>query len=261
VTDLDEALRVAHACADEAATIAMGGLGHARSIERKQSSSDLVTEFDLAVERAVVARLAAAFPDDTIVGEEGASEVRGQRRWYVDPIDGTTNFAHGLPFFATSIGLVDEQGPAVGIVSAPALGWRFAAVRGQGATLEGRPLRVSTTGRLSDALLATGFPYDLRTDPADNVAAFAKLQRDAQAVRRVGAASLDLAMTACGWLDGYWERKLKPWDVAAGLLLVTEAGGRTTGFDGGPVELDSGRVVATNGAIHDALLAALAPAL
>ena len=259
---LQHALDVALSCAADGAQIARAGLGRARDIVRKQSSSDLVTEFDLAVERAIVERLRAAFPDDAIIGEEGSS-FEGVRRWYVDPIDGTTNFAHGLPFFGISIGLVDESGPAVGVVVAPALGWCFSARRGGGAWLAEhgaapRQLEVSRTDVLLDALLATGFPYDLRTSREDNVAQFTALQRDAQAVRRVGAASLDLAMVAAGWFDGYWEQKLKPWDVAAGLLLVTESGGRVSGFTGEPVDLESGRVVATNGRVHDALVAALA---
>ncbi|MEO6954218.1 MAG: inositol monophosphatase family protein [Polyangia bacterium] len=258
---LQQALDVALACAADGARIARSGLGRARDIVRKQSPGDLVTEFDIAVERVIVERLRAAFPDDAIIGEEG-TQVDGARRWYVDPIDGTTNFAHGLPFFGISIGLVDEAGPAVGVVVAPALGWRFFAQRGGGAWLsehdaEPRRLEVSRTAVLLDALLATGFPYDLRTSPDDNVAQFTALQRDAQAVRRVGAASLDLAMVAAGWFDGYWERKLKPWDVAAGLLLVTESGGRVSGFTDEPVDLHSGRIVATNGRIHKALVAAL----
>ena len=261
---LQDALDVALRCAAAGAQIARAGLGCARDIVRKQSPSDLVTEFDVAVERAIVGGLRAAFPDDAIVGEEGTA-VEGTRRWYVDPIDGTTNFAHGLPFFAISIGLVDDAGPAVGVVVAPALGWCFSARRGGGAWLSEhdappRRLEVSPTAVLLDALLATGFPYDLRTSPDDNEAAFSALQREAQAVRRVGAASLDLAMVAAGWFDGYWERKLKPWDVAAGLLLVTESGGRVSGFDGGLLNLaafEAGRLVATNGRIHDALVASL----
>jgi myo-inositol-1(or 4)-monophosphatase len=260
---LGAALAVVEAACDEAAAISVAGMGRARAVAAKQSASDLVTEFDLAVEAAVVARLRAAFPGDAIVAEEGGAEGQAQRRWFVDPIDGTTNFSHGLPFFCTSIALHDEAGPAVGVVDAPALGWRFSATRGGGATLRERggaprPLAVSATPALLQALLATGFPYDLRTDPADNVRQFAALQREAQAVRRVGAAALDLAMVAAGWLDGYWERKLKPWDVAAGMLLVTEAGGRVTGHDGGPPVLERGELVATNGLVHDALLAALA---
>ena len=262
---LRTALAEAELAADEAGVIALAGSGKARDVARKQSTSDLVTEFDLAVERAIVKRLAAAFPEDAIIGEEGTGDVASarDRLWYIDPIDGTTNFAHGLPFFCTSIGLVDALGPAVGVIDAPALGWRFTALRGEGAYLRERGgpprrLAVSSTASLQGALLATGFPYDLRTSSADNVAAFAELQRAGQAVRRVGAAALDLAMVAAGWFDGYWEQKLKPWDVAAGLLLVAEAGGRQSGYDGKAVQLSSGSVVATNGHIHDELLAVLA---
>ena len=260
-------LAVAEAAATDAGRIALSGLGRAREITRKASTSDLVTEFDLAVERQIVSRIRATFPDDRIVGEEGTADLASAelRGWYVDPIDGTTNFAHGLPFFCTSIGYFDEDGPLVAVIEAPALGWRFSAARGEGAYLrerdgERRRLAVSAQPRLDASLLATGFPYDLRTHPDDNVRQFAVMQREAQAVRRVGAAALDLAMVAAGWLDGYWERKLKPWDIAAGILLVEEAGGRVTGVRGDPYDLLSGELVATNGRIHDALVDALARA-
>jgi len=223
-----------------------------------------VTEFDIAVERAIVARLRAAFPEDAILGEEGGAEgqATAARRWLIDPIDGTTNFSHGLPFFCTSIALWDEAGPAVGLIEAPALGWRFSATRGGSALLSerggaARRRATSETSALGEALLATGFPYDLRTSSDDNVRAFAAMQREGQAVRRVGAAALDLAMVAAGWFDGYWERKLKPWDIAAGVLLVTESGGRVSAFDDGPMSLETGELVATNGKIHGALVQAL----
>jgi len=271
VSELKAALAVMHAAADEAGAIALAGLGRARDIQRKAGPSDLVTELDLASERAIVGRLRAAFPSDAIVAEEsGADAIAGAlRRWYVDPIDGTTNFVHGLPFFCVSIALHDEAGPAVGLVEAPALGWRFVAVRGQGATLEERgrgrsprPLRTSATLRLDEALLATGFPYDLRNGDEDNLREFSALQRDAQAVRRVGSAALDLAMVAAGWFDGYWEQKLKPWDLAAGVLLVTEAGGQVSGYAGEAPDFraSSGRIVASNGHIHGELVARLSAA-
>jgi myo-inositol-1(or 4)-monophosphatase len=272
VSDLAAALAVMHAAADEAGAVALAGLGRARDIQRKAGPSDLVTEFDLASERAIVGRLRAAFPSDAIIAEESGADADGgvQRRWYVDPIDGTTNFAHGLPFFCVSIALHDEAGPALGLVEAPALGWRFVAVRGQGATLEERarglaprPLHTSATPRLEAALLATGFPYDLRSSDEDNLREFSALQRDAQAVRRVGSAALDLSMVAAGWLDAYWEQKLKPWDLAAGVLLVTEAGGRITGYDGETLDRSvfaAGRIIASNGHIHEELAARLAVA-
>jgi myo-inositol-1(or 4)-monophosphatase len=264
---LERALEGAHAAADGAAEISTRGLGHAQKIDRKQSGIDLVTEYDLEVERSVVSLLGARFPDDAVVGEEAtADRASGARRWYVDPIDGTTNFAHGLSHYCTSIALVDELGPAVAVVDAPALGWRYWAVRGHGASAyqrgdaRPRPIRVSATAALDGALLATGFPYDLRTSADDNVRQFAAMQRAAQAVRRFGSAALDLCWVGTGAFDGYWEQKLKPWDVAAGILIVLEAGGRVTGYDGRPADLEQGRLVASNGRIHDALLAALANA-
>jgi myo-inositol-1(or 4)-monophosphatase len=262
--------------------------GHARA-QSKASERDLVTEFDRAAEALLVARLAAAFPDDAVVAEEGGGRAGGSgARWLVDPLDGTTNFAHGLPLFCVSI--ARELGPPplgpgpkargglppsmdggaggpqsggaveVGVVHAPALGLTFAARRGEGATLGGAPIRVSDEARLEHALLATGFPYDSAESADDNLAQFTALQKRAQGVRRFGSAALDLALVAAGRFDGYWEMKLKPWDLAAGTLLVEEAGGRVTGWSGGPSVLDRGACVATNGRVHDALLAALAEA-
>jgi myo-inositol-1(or 4)-monophosphatase len=254
--ELDAALRIA---ADAGALLRGAAFRH-HAAASKRVATDLVTEYDKQSEALIVAALERTFPLDAIVAEEGGARggAGGARRWLIDPIDGTTNFAHGLPFFCVSIALEDEHGLAVGVVEAPALGWTFAAARGAGATLNGAPLRVSDTDDLGRALLATGFPYDRATSPQNNFAEFEALQRRAQGVRRVGAAALDLAMVAAGWLDGYWEMKLKPWDLAAGALLVTEAGGRVSDWRNGPLVVDDGAAVATNGRIHDALVAALA---
>jgi myo-inositol-1(or 4)-monophosphatase len=260
--DLTAALRIAR----EAGAILRAGAGRAHAADQKRTTVDLVTEYDKRSEAHVAAALRAAFPDDEVVAEEGGGHAGASgRRWLVDPLDGTTNFAHGLPFFCVSIGLEDAHGPLCGVVEAPALGWTFYAARGAGAflveparSLEPRRLAVSATATLGSAVLATGFPYDNATSAQNNFAAWVHMYQRTQGLRRVGAAALDLAMVAAGWFDGYWEMKLKPWDVCAGALLVLEAGGRLSDYRGGPFRSDGGEVVASNGKLHDAIAAELA---
>jgi myo-inositol-1(or 4)-monophosphatase len=234
------------------------GAFRAHGADHKQTSVDLVTDYDRRSEALIVAALTAKFPGDQIVAEEsGAIGAGNARRWLIDPLDGTTNFAHGLPFFCVSIALEVAGRPQVGVVAAPALGWTFHAERGQGAFLDGKRLSVSRTATLGESLLATGFPYDNATSPENNFAAFEHLYKMTQGIRRVGAAALDLCMVAAGWLDGYWEMKLKPWDTCAGTLLVEEAGGHISDYSGGAWCADSGQIVASNRHIHSALLDAL----
>ncbi|MCB9534725.1 MAG: inositol monophosphatase [Myxococcales bacterium] len=218
---------------------------------------DLVTETDRAAEAAIVPLLAQHFPADAIVAEEGSGRAGGPRAWHVDPLDGTTNFSHGFPHFAVSIALVDDDGPLVGVVHEPLRRWTFSATRGGGAWLDGRRLSVSDTATLDRALTATGFPYDRRTARDNNVHRADAVLRSAQGLRRAGAAALDLAFVAAGWLDVFWEDRLSTWDLAAGVLLVTEAGGRVTARDGEPLVLDAGDVLASNGRMHDAAAACL----
>lgn len=228
---------------------------------RHKGDVDLVSEVDLAAEALIVSGLRAAFPGDAIIAEEGGgAEGPSGRTWYVDPLDGTTNFAHGFPQFCVSIALADGAGLSVGVVHAPTYGWTFSAVRGGGAWLDGRRLSMSRTALLDASLLATGFPYDRRTNPDNNVHRFAHLIRRCQGIRRAGSAALDLAFVAAGWLDGYWEDRLSPWDLAAGCLLVQEAGGRLSSLDGGEADFRRGAVVASNGRVHVELLRALAEA-
>ncbi len=258
----DEVAFVRQVAASGAAVLAEGAFW-AHTFASKSASVDLVTEFDRRAEAAVVAAIRSRFADDTILAEEGGLRAgAATRRWIVDPLDGTTNFSHGLPFFCVSVALEVAGVVTIGAVDAPALGWRFWAVRGGGAWLERAgattKLSVSATEKMAHTLLGTGFPYDNATSPANNFAQFSALYPQTQGVRRVGAAALDLCMVAAGWLDGYWEMKLKPWDTAAGALLVAEAGGRVTNWQGGALLLDDGFCLASNGRVHAQIVAALA---
>jgi myo-inositol-1(or 4)-monophosphatase len=266
--DLVDLAETAAVAARAASSLLIGA--RPQDIRAKGNPRDLVTEWDLRSEAVLREVFTARAPGIPVLGEEGgqggeaggvATAPRGLR-WVVDPIDGTVNFAHGLPIWSVSIALEADGAPVVGVVVAPALGWWFEARRGAGArgTTDGGPLGpliVTAQDRLDRALLSTGFPYDRATSPDNNFAEWAHLQRRAGACRRLGSASLDLCMVARGWLDGYWERKLKPWDVAAGALIVVEAGGVVTDTRGGPFDVYEGAVVASNGGIHEALVAEL----
>ena len=229
------------------------------SVQTKSAAIDLVTEVDHACEALIVDRLNAERPDDAILAEEGGGEDRegADWRWVVDPLDGTMNYAHGYPRFCVSIGVERAGRAEVGIVYDPLLDELFAAVRGQGATRNGRPIRVSKEQEIGRALLATGFAYDVHRSDDDNVDHFAHFVKRARGLRRDGSAALDLCYVAAGRLDGYWELKLHPWDVAAGNLIVAEAGGRTSDFAGRPSSGDGRQTVASNGHLHDAMVEAL----
>jgi len=216
-----------------------------------------VTETDTAAEKLIVARLRAVFPDHRILAEEGGGDewrAPGPPIWLVDPLDGTNNFAHGFPHVSISLALLAESQPVVGVIHDPLRGETFAATAGGGAALDGQSIRVSNVEHLAGAFLATGFPYDRRTAPDNNVERLDHFLRRSLGVRRAGAATLDLAYVACGRLDGFWEIRLKPWDVAAGVLLMREAGGKVTDFQGGPNCLSGEFIVASNGRIHDQML-------
>jgi myo-inositol-1(or 4)-monophosphatase len=247
-------LAVAQDAAKAAAAVLLPGWGGRPSFELKSSATDLVTDFDRRAERAVLQALSAAFPGDGIVGEEGGRQASDSgRTWHVDPLDGTTNFVHGLPIFATSIGLVAEGRAVLGVVSAPALGFTFCGAEQRGALLNDRPIHVSAVAELGRALLVTGFPY-LRNEQHDNLPEFAAFMRASQGVRRLGSAALDLCFVGCGWLDGFWERHIKSWDLVAGAAIVRAAGGEICDPDGGPFVPETGCILASNGKIHQAML-------
>jgi len=237
------------------------GFGKTFRIDEKGRSNDLVTEYDKKTEAAIVAAILAEFPDHGILAEEGGESVGASPwRWIIDPLDGTTSFAHGQPGgFAVSIGLQYEGVTRFGAVYEPLHDEMFLAELGQGATLNGRPIRTSTTDDLSRSLLATGMPYRVSENPCGHLDAFVSIVKKARGIRRLGAASLDLAYVACGRFEGYWEILLKPWDCAAGVLLVTEAGGRVTDYKGGEYDLFGLQMLSSNGPLHQTLLAELSP--
>ena len=250
------AAEVAFALETAAAAARLIAAGAGTRAVREKSRADLVTDVDEASERLILGRIRARFPDDAIVAEESAAAaVLHGRRWVVDPIDGTTNFVHGHPFVAVSIALVDDDGPAVGVVHAPFLGEVFHAVRGGGAFLDGQPMRVSPEPELARSLLATGFPFKQgKGDLGAYLLLVADAIRNSRDVRRAGSAALDLAFTAAGRVEAFFEIGLAAWDVAAGMLLVTEAGGRVTGWPGDTEPpLATGRILASNGHVHAAL--------
>ena len=256
----EEFAAAAAAIAREAGAVLMAGFGRVERVEFK-GRINLVTEFDRRSEATIVEALRARYPDHLIVAEEGTGREFGRDaspyRWLIDPLDGTTNFAHGNPYFHVSIALQEGGEPVVGVVYDPVQDERFEAVRGGGARLNGTPLRVSATDNLLHALLTTGFPYRSEHRSAA-LARWAAFIDAAQQVLCQGAAALDLCGVAAGRFDGYYEAQLEPWDCGAGALIVTEAGGRVTDYRRGPFDPFKGEAVASNGPLHDAMLAVLA---
>ncbi|MFB2922380.1 MULTISPECIES: inositol monophosphatase family protein [Aerosakkonema] len=248
-------LEIATEAALTAGAVLQSYLGTLETVEEKGRPGDLLTAADKAAEATILEILARHFPDHSILAEESGrlGENKSEYLWAIDPLDGTTNFAHQYPFFATSIALLIDGVPQVGAIYDPFHNELFRAAIGLGATRNRRPIRVSQTSELSKSLLVTGFAYDRRETADNNYAEFCHLTHLTQGVRRSGSASLDLAHVACGRLDGYWERGLSPWDMAAGVIIVQEAGGNVTAYDGSPLQIDSGRILATNGYIHNSL--------
>ena len=278
VDELEAILVTARSAASEAAALVQGGFRRHPVVEHK-GVVDLVTSFDRDSEALLRERLTAKHAFDIVGEEEGGEWNSAAPAFFVDPIDGTTNFVHGHPFWCVSIGLVTSSEASLGVVIAPALGlewygyvaddgtrraqrhaWGNARKAGphEGEDDDDEPCVVSGMTRFEDSLLATGFPYDRQTSSENNFDAFVWIKQRCQAVRRCGSAALDLCLVADGTYEGYWERKLRPWDIAGGIAIVRGAGGRVTEFEGGAESIASGHVVATNGHIHEALLLALA---
>jgi myo-inositol-1(or 4)-monophosphatase len=254
----DRELALAMEVAREAGGLLKADFGKVHDVDYK-GRINLVTEMDRRSEELIVARLKAAFPGDDIVAEEGGGVASGAtRRWIVDPLDGTTNYAHEYPVWSVSIALEAERRLAVGVVYNPLLDDMYAGRRGGGVTLNGHPRTVSTVDSLDRAMIATGFSYDLSGDSErNNLGPFARFLLSSQAVRRAGSAALAIAKVAVGRTDGFWERDLSPWDMAAAMLLVEEAGGTISDYQGGSARLEGGRLVASNGRIHSAMLEVL----
>ena len=252
--DLQQIKRIAVAAAFAGGRTLLFHYGNRFRIEKK-SANDLVTEADLASERVVIDTISNAFPDHTVVAEESGERPGSDSfSWLIDPLDGTTNFAHGIGLFAVSIAFVHQGVPEVGVVLNPVSGELFAAVSGQGATLNGRPIRVSQTESLTDGLLATGFPYNSNEIRDPLMQRLSRGLGASRGVRRLGAAALDLSFLACGRFDGFWEQNLKPWDTAAGTVIAGEAGARITDFDNHPFRVTADSILATNGRIHTEMI-------
>jgi myo-inositol-1(or 4)-monophosphatase len=259
--ELSEILELARELAAAAGAIQRDRYETQFSVDTKSASIDLVTEVDRACEKRIVEGIQAARPGDAILAEEGhgGDDAHARYRWIIDPLDGTTNFAHGFPRFCVSIGVEREGECVVGVVYDPLLDERFEAVRGAGAWLGTRRLHVTAESDFGRALVATGFAYDVHRSEDDNLDSFRNVVKAARGIRRDGSAALDLCYVAAARLDAYWELKLHPWDVAAGFLIVEEAGGHLTDFRGGPADRSGQEVVASNGLVHQALLERIEP--
>jgi myo-inositol-1(or 4)-monophosphatase len=266
--DLKAIENIAVDTAREAGAIIRRGVTRQKSLSTKSSEIDLLTEYDKEVDAYISAKLLSAFPSHRIKSEESTSERRVPGNpdedycWHVDPIDGTINFVHGYPIFAVSLALYKENQPLVAVVFDPMRNECFSAIAGRGASLrtgeESQPIHVSTADKLVDSLLATGFPYDRHHNRDDNLAQTAAYLKKVRGLRRSGSAALDLAYVAAGRLDGYWEFRLSSWDVAAGVLLVAEAGGMVTRPDGQTLQLlPQISLIASNGYVHDPMLTVL----
>ena len=251
--DMEQIRRVGIAAAFNGGKVLREHFGNLRSV-RKKGAIDLVTEADIQSEAAIIDTIARAFPEHAILAEESGPHEGGGGRWIIDPLDGTTNFAHNLPLFCVSIAFAANEEILAGVVLAPLLGELFVAVKDQGAQLNGAPIFVSATPTLADSLLVTGFPYDHATIFDRMMGRFGRCLTAAQGIRRLGSAALDLCYVTNGRFDGFWEQHLQPWDTAAGFLVAREAGARTSVFSGAPYAIESDEIVSTNGAIHDELL-------
>jgi len=254
---MSDILQKVEVVARQAGAILMEGFGNVRHIQQK-GAIDLVTEFDKRSEEIIISVIQKEFPDHAILAEEsGQNNTISEYQWVIDPLDGTTNFAHGIPIFSVSIGLLKNNSPIVGVVYDPFRNEMFSAELGHGATLNNHPIHVSSRKDLGQAVISTGFPYDLRTNPRNNFAQFIHFQLRTRSVRHLASAALDCAWTAMGRLDGYWEFGVKPWDIVAGTLIVREAGGRVTSVVGNENFLSDDTILVSNGLLHEQMLRVL----
>jgi len=254
---MSDILQIVEVIIRQAGAVLMEGYGNVRHIQKK-GVIDLVTEFDKRSEEVIISSIQQKFPEHAILAEEsGRNNAISEYQWVIDPLDGTTNFAHGIPIFAVSIGLLKNNSPVVGVVYDPFRNELFSAALGEGATLNNQPIHVSSQADLGHAVISTGFPYDLRTNPRNNLAQFVQFQLRTQAVRHLGSAALDCSWTAMGRLDGYWEFGIKLWDIGAGALIVREAGGRVTSIDGDDNFLSNESILVSNSLLHPQMLRVL----
>lgn len=256
--DLERSLQIATKAAYKSADIIRQHFGRIRQVDKK-GPIDLVTVADRESEKQIIDTIGSAFPDHGIIAEEGSRhQTEADVIWVVDPLDGTTNFAHGVPIFAVSIAAKSKEGTQLGVVLNPVSGEFFSAVRRRGAQLNGRPLAVSKTTTVSASLLVTGFSYKIAEDTGQAIKRFENCLKASRGIRRLGAAALDLCYLACGRFDAYWEQDLKPWDTAAGALIASEAGAQITTYSGRAFSDDHPEILATNGLIHAEMVALLA---
>ncbi len=255
--DLELCKRTATAAAYKAARILQSRFGNISRV-RKKDAVEIVTEADTESEKEIITTIQARFPEHGFLGEEcGLKAGSAEYRWVIDPLDGTVNFAHRIPIFSISIALTYRNDIILGIVLNPVDGELYSAVRGQGAQLNGRPIQVSSTDAISDSLLVTGFPYNIRQVFEPVMIRYGNCLKASQAVRRLGSAALDLCYMAGGRFDAFWEQYLKPWDAAAGVLIAAEAGAKVTTFLNQPYRIGDEEILATNGHIHDEMLGLL----
>lgn len=252
-------LELAIEAAKEAGRFLKQNVGKVHQVDRKLGQeTNLVTAIDRKAESMIVERIRKRYPHHSFLGEEfGKSDEQSEYKWIIDPLDGTTNFTHGLPIFCVSIGLEVRGELRLGVVYDPNLDELFTVEKGKGAYLNKRRLHVSSTSKLGESLLVTGFPYDIRSKTESILVHFENFLKEAQAVRRLGSAALDLCYVAAGRFDGYWETYLNPWDMAAGVLMVQEAGGKCTDLQGFPTTVYEKPILATNGLIHEQMVEVL----
>jgi myo-inositol-1(or 4)-monophosphatase len=255
--DLEHVHSVAISAAFKGAHVLRTHLGKISQINKK-GDIDLVTEADLESEKQIISAIQRAYPDHSILAEEsGSNKTNSELRWIIDPLDGTTNYAHQLPIFTISIAFAAKDEILTGIVLNPISAELFSAIKGCGAQLNGRPIKVSSTEKVSQSLLVTGFPYNVKELFDMIMARYSRCLWAARGIRRLGSAALDLCYVACGRFDGFWEQGLKPWDTAAGALIATEAGACITDFANQPFMIESKHILATNGRIHKEMLTIL----